>query len=176
MLAVKIVEKKTIIARQIVEEDGWPADSPFAHLDPDMAQKVKKITQNNHINIPKLILTPIQGEAVISDFDLDSSLLSYHTNEHSILEEQLQHQLDQNLLNETVVGKRDSQTTKIHSIEMGSRAHQPSYYLILELQEYDFINYNSSQKSILLKFGRPSYRSLQEKGSRCRQSHVNYQN
>ena len=118
-----------------------------------IARKSGSDLETRNIPIPRLILTPHYGELVIHDFDLDASMgvLRSYANERALLEEQLQHEQEKNLLGEDVPGRRITQVTKVTSFGAQNR-QSPQSTIIASLLDFPLVDYDDpAQKPLLLK-------------------------
>jgi type III restriction enzyme len=118
-----------------------------------IAQKSGESMENRNIPIPRLILTPHFGELFIEPFDLDTSIgvLRSYANERAILEEQLQNNLEKDLFNAEVPGRRMTEITRVSSF--GAHSHQtPQSTIIAALLDFPLVDYDDpNQKQLLLK-------------------------
>lgn len=118
-----------------------------------IANKASKEMESRNIPIPRLILTPHFGELLLNNFDLDISIgmLRSYTNERSVLEEQLQNNIDKNILGEEVPGRRVTEITRVTSFGAHNR-QSPQSTIIAALLDFALVDYDDvAQKPLLLK-------------------------
>lgn len=138
--------------------DNFSSDSLFSFLSTKAKEDLKKIKKTadnkkdiNYIPIPRITLTPVFEELIIYQFELDTSQLSRYSTYATIIEESLQKRDDINLFGESVIGKRDSETTKILSFGQ-FKSQTPQNSIISGLQELPLVDYNDKkQRGILMK-------------------------
>lgn len=118
-----------------------------------IANNASKEMENRNIPIPRLILTPHFGELILNDFDLDTGfgMLRSYTNERSVLEEQLQNNIDTNILGEDIPGRRVTEITRVTNFGAHNRqSHQST--IIAALLDFALVDYDDlAQKPLLLK-------------------------
>lgn len=133
-------------------------DTLFGSFSDDVKKEVVKIREHaaqkmekRNIPIPLLKLTPHFEDLLIEDFDLDTSGLRNYTNERSILEAQLQNNIENEDNDENVPGRKKSEITTINSF--GSHTRQsPQSTIIASLVDCPLVDYDDpKQKPLLLK-------------------------
>ncbi len=149
--------KQNVIA---AEEKPFGLDTLFGDFSTIAQTELSKIAnnaskemENRNIPIPRLILTPHFGELILNDFDLDTGfgMLRSYTNERSVLEEQLQNNIDTNILGEDIPGRRVTEITRVTSFGAHNR-QSPQSTIIAALLDFALVDYDDvAQKPLLLK-------------------------
>lgn len=142
---------------QLNPQIDFGPDTLFGYSD-EVRKEVAKVVQHaaqkmekRNIPIPLLKLTPHFEELLIEDFDLDTRGLRNYTNERSILEAQLQNNIENGTEDEDVPGRKKPEITTIRSF--GSHKRQsPQSTIIAGLIDCPLVDYEDhTQKPLLLK-------------------------
>lgn len=143
-----------------ISDLSFGVDTLFGSFSTEAKNALSVIAKNSasdletrNIPIPRLILTPHYGELVIHDFDLDTGVgvMRSYTNERAVLEAQLQHEQEKNLLGEDVPGRRVTQVTRVTSFGAQQR-QSPQSTIIAALLDFPLVDYDDvTQKPLLLK-------------------------